>query len=173
MFTYEIIFKRHLTNSSSAYNTLKGTKRKKMKEIQIYCAGIMDALKESENDIMKGWRDEAMDYFSLHNARILSPLRRPHSDDSTLTPREIFELDLIDVQNCDLVLADCSDYGKPQFGTPVEIFYCNHILRKPVIGFYKEEYGVRENSIFQNVLVTNMFKGLTPALDHISNYYLT
>ena len=130
----------------------------------------MDSVSDEPN-IMLDWRNKTKDYFSLHDVRVYNPTDRPHSSVSSLTDKEIFELDMVDVRNSDIILFDARNHGKPQFGSPVEVFYANYILHKPVIGWY-DERGYRENSIFQNVLVSNMFPSLEEALEHIEEFYL-
>jgi nucleoside 2-deoxyribosyltransferase len=136
----------------------------------IYLCGPMDSVTQSE---MEDWRKNATEYFeSYTHVKTLDPCRRPHPKESGLTDKEIFELDIIDVTNSDILLADCRNLNKPTFGTPVEIFLANYIQKKPVIGWYDKKQGYRENSIFQNVLVTRLFPSLEEALDQISCWYL-
>lgn len=137
--------------------------------MKVYLAGIMDSVIDTP-EVMTGWRNQAKDYFAENHCAIsvLDPCRRPHFAD--LTDEEVVALDLKDVENSDVLLADCRDHGKPTFGTPVEIFYMNRILRRPVIGWY-DEMGYRERSIFQNVFVTRMLPSLEQAMDHIIEFY--
>lgn len=142
-----------------------------MKELTLYTAGIIDSVID-QPEIMEGWRNQTMDYFSMYNVKVLNPTRRPHTAD--LNDKEIFNLDLKDINESDIILADCRLHqGKAQFGTPVELFYMNYILKRPVIGWYNGEEGYRDRSVFQNVLVDRFFPSLEEALDHISTYYLT
>jgi nucleoside 2-deoxyribosyltransferase len=140
--------------------------------LTIYLAGIMDDVKDDPS-IMNSWRDKTAQAFTNYNVKTLNPCRRPHSSECTLTDKEIFELDMIDVRASDFILADCRLHkGRSQFGTPSEIFYANYILQKPVIGWYNEGEGYRENSVFQNVLVTNMLPSLDLAIEHIFEFYV-
>ena len=142
-----------------------------MKKESIYLAGPMDAVKDKSD--MCAWRDQAKDFLAENysSLNVLDPVRRPHSSECTLTDKEIVELDLADVEKARLLLVDCRDLGIPVYGTPIEVFYCNRILGKPTIGWYDKEHGYRENSVFQNVFITNMFPSLEEALEHIVDFY--
>jgi hypothetical protein len=140
--------------------------------INIYTIGVMDSVKDDAPELMTGWREQVKEYFSSYDVNIFDPTRRPHSLDSTLSDREIFTLDLIDIKNSDLCIADCRLHnGRSQYGSPIEVFYCSYILGKPVIGWYNKEEGYRKNSVFQNVLISNMFPSLEEAMEHISLFY--
>lgn len=137
------------------------------KEFTIYTAGQMDfATIEEQTD----WRNKTLDYFSNRsNVKVLNPTRRPHGCD--LNDKEVFNLDLIDINNSHIILADCRKINKPMFGTPAEIMYFSYVLKRPVIGWYNKEEGYNDKSVFQNVLVDRFFSSLEEALDHIATYY--
>ena len=144
--------------------------------MKIYTAGMMDSVinNKSNEDLswkMLDWRNKVTDYFTYReDIEILNPTRRSHNDD--LNDKEIFNLDINDIDNSDLIIADCRLHeGLTQFGTPCEIFYFNHILKRPVLGWYNAEEGYRERSVFQNVLVDRLFPSLDRLLDHVSAYY--
>ena len=133
----------------------------------------MDSVRD-EPSIMTGWRNKTKDFFAENGGsiEILDPCRRPHSEDCTLSDKEIFELDMIDVKRSDLLLADCRLHeGRSQFGTPCEIISASYFWNKPVIGWYNKDEGYREKSVFQNVLISNMFPSLEEALEHILDFY--
>jgi nucleoside 2-deoxyribosyltransferase len=136
------------------------------KPLKVYLAGPMDFVSEKEQT---GWRNKATELFNIHEIKALDPCRRPHSAD--LSPREIFNLDLVDIDNSDLILVDCRNMGVPQFGTPCEVFYMNHVLKRPVIGWYDEGREPSKKGIFQQVLIDRKFPSLEEACDHIIGYY--
>ena len=68
-----------------------------------------------------GWRNKTKEYFSNHEVICLDPCRRPHVEN--LTPKEIFNLDVKDLHDSDLLLYDYRNDGIPQFGSPSEIMY--------------------------------------------------
>ena len=132
----------------------------------IYLAGPMDAVTKEQQT---GWRETCKMLVHDHDIKVLDPCRRSHEDD--LTHREIFELDMLDVEECDLIVADCRDYKKPTFGTPCEIFYASYILKKPVIGWYDFEYKPTNIRVFQDALLTREFDNLYLAVDHVLDFY--
>jgi nucleoside 2-deoxyribosyltransferase len=139
-----------------------------MKELKIYLAGPMDRV---SNDEMCAWREKCHMYFQMfEGVRLLDPTRRPHEDD--MNSREIFNEDLNDVRDSDLLLVDTRDLGKPQFGTPCEVFYASYILNKTVLGWFDLDHDPRKHKrIFQEVLLTNEFESLEKALEHIEVHY--
>jgi hypothetical protein len=128
----------------------------------------MDSISKSDQT---GWRNYAKDYLINLGIRSLDPCKRPHSKDCSLSDKEIVQLDLNDVLSANFLLVDSRHKNISMYGTPIEVFYANHILGKPTIGWYDEEHGYNDNSIFQNVLLSNVFPSLDEALDHIGCYY--
>lgn len=140
-----------------------------MKQTIIYTAGPMDFVSQEEQ---RGWRDETNSFFKDYSDyfKVYDPGIRKH--DADLNAKEIFIMDIKDVEKCDLVLADTRYLGKPQFGTPCEIFYASYILKKPVIGWFDEKHDPRKNKrIFLEALLTREFDSLQKALYHIENNY--
>jgi len=125
-------------------------------------AGAMDAV---PREYQENWRKKAADLLSYAGIQTLNPCRRPH--DCDLTYKEIFNLDLQDVRNCDLMLVD-NRKGIKTYGTPCEVFYASYVLKKPVIGWYGDEspFGV-----FQDVLIDRQFPTVEEAVDHIIAFY--
>lgn len=140
-----------------------------MKTIKIYLAGPMDRV---TGDEMCQWRRECHLYFgTIEGVQLLDPTRRPH--ENLMNAREVFNQDLRDVEEADIVLADTRDLGKPQFGTPCEVFYASHILNKTVIGWFDLGHDPRKHKrIFQEALLTNEFDSLEKALEHIEENYV-
>jgi nucleoside 2-deoxyribosyltransferase len=139
-----------------------------MKKTIIYTAGPMDFYTQEEQ---RGWRDKTNSFFEHNNNfKVYDPGIRKH--DADLTAKEIFIMDIRDVEKCDVVLADTRYMGKPQFGTPCEIFYASFILKKPVIGWYDKEHDpTTKKRIFQEALLTREFDSLDKALNHIHTNY--
>jgi len=117
-----------------------------------------------------GWRHQCLELFANSEVKLLDPTRRPH--DCGLTSKEIFQLDIIDVKQCDLVLVDNRNLGIPVFGTPCEVFYASHILGKPVIAWHDKDHAYKKSGVFQDVLFTREFESLEEAADHIRAFYL-
>jgi hypothetical protein len=140
-----------------------------MKTLKIYLAGPMDRVTDNE---MCGWRQKCHEHFDgWEGVELLDPTRRPHAN--SLNPREIFVEDIRDVENADMLLVDTRDLGKPQFGTPCEVFHASYILKKAVFGWFDLDHDPRKHKrIFQEVLLTNEFESLDFALEHIEENYV-
>jgi len=133
----------------------------------IYLAGPMDYATTSQQ---RDWRQKVISLFHTWDVNLLDPTRRPHS--CGLTAKEIFELDIVDINNADLLLTDARQLNIPVFGTPCEVFYASYILRKPVIAWYDEEHKPTKKRVFQEVLYTRELPSLEDAVDHIKAFYL-
>jgi nucleoside 2-deoxyribosyltransferase len=139
-----------------------------MKKTKIYMIGPMDGC---DNSIITPWRDKTKDFFKTYdNVMLLDPTRRPH--DCGLSHREIYQLDLQDVKDCDLALADIRFFNRESTGSACELFYCSEILKKPVIGWLTPDRKAPHIRLFMNQIVTRQFENLDDALDHIVAYYL-
>jgi nucleoside 2-deoxyribosyltransferase len=142
-----------------------------MSRFTIYLAGPMDKMSIKDQT---GWRNECEEFLSDLDVRVLNPCRRPHTAD--LINREIFNLDIKDIDESDLLLMDCralsDNVNVKMFGTPCEVFYMNHILKRPTIGWYNEDSAPSGINVFADVLIDRMFPSLQEALDHIAGFYL-
>lgn len=81
--------------------------------MKIYLCGPINGCSDSE---CNSWRDEAR----LHFSDTLDPMRRDYRGREGDCVNEIVELDKKDVDDCDIVLANCP---KPSYGTSMEIMY--------------------------------------------------
>jgi nucleoside 2-deoxyribosyltransferase len=105
-----------------------------MNKRTIYLCGPMEAVSFSEAN---EWRKRATHLLS-DNCNILDPCRRLHTFEARQMKR-IFELDLRDIRECDIVLVNLDlMYDRPSHGTAQEMFYAHYILNKPVIAFKSE-----------------------------------
>jgi len=137
---------------------------------KIYLAGPMDQVSA---ETMMGWRGLVADYLKPliddGMVKLLDPTRRPHQN--TLTFKEIYNLDLMDVRNCDMILADTRYSPRETWGTSAEIFYASEILRKPVIGWKgSDPCGFRR--VFLDVMVWKQFEDLQEAVNHLQEQYI-
>jgi nucleoside 2-deoxyribosyltransferase len=82
----------------------------------------------------EGWRAEATTILERDGWKTLNPCRRTHSF-QVKEFKKIFELDLRDIQESDIILVNLCDPKIAKNGTAMEVFYANYILRKPVIAF--------------------------------------
>ena len=113
------------------------------------------------------WRNKATEYFGMSDIKTLDPCRRPH--DADLSAREIYELDLKDVKNSDLIFADTRPIDRPSWGTAMEIMYAHEVLHIPVIGWH--EGGVDGRRIFLDAVMSRQFGSMKEAMDHIVAFY--
>jgi nucleoside 2-deoxyribosyltransferase len=98
----------------------------------VYLCGSMEFVSETEG---KEWRSIAERILNQNDVLTLNPYRRAHSFKAEEMKR-IFELDLRDIRECDIVLANMSTMDKiPSHGTAQEMFYAHYVLKKPVIAF--------------------------------------
>jgi nucleoside 2-deoxyribosyltransferase len=116
---------------------------------------------------MCGWRDLATNLLKGANLVTLDPTRRRHSFEQKYMKR-IFELDMVDIRDCDMVLVNLNDDKVPKHGTAMEIFYASYVLRKPVVAF-KEN--VKYHPFFES-LVTEWRSDVSKACDTIVSQYL-
>ena len=129
----------------------------------IYLAGPMENV---SSKVATDWR-EAAKLILNDNFNILDPTRRLHSF-QTKEFKRIFELDLRDIQESDLILVNLCDPKLAKHGTAMEVFYANYILRKPVIAF-KNDPTVKHP--FFEQLVTEWRSNVVEAA-HQCNEYL-
>lgn len=105
-----------------------------MSKRAVYFCGPMEAVTAEE---ARGWRQKAATLLS-DQCNILDPCRRVHTFEARQMKR-IFELDLRDIRDCDIVLVNLNlMYDKPSHGTAQELFYAHYVLHKPVIAFKSE-----------------------------------
>lgn len=99
--------------------------------IAIYLSGPMADCTDEE---MHGWRDEVKDEFTVEVAsgrvRFLDPTARDFRERECVTPDEIIEPDLDEIDESNVILAN---YWKTGTGTAMEIFYAAGCHGKLVI----------------------------------------
>lgn len=132
---------------------------------KIYLAGPMENVAEEE---ATEWRIVAKDYLERAGIICLDPTRRRHNFEQRYMKR-IFELDMIDLRDCDMVLVNLNNDQLPKHGTAMEVFYASYVLRKPVVAFKKEL--TRYHPFFES-LVTEWRSNVIKACDTIIGQYL-
>jgi nucleoside 2-deoxyribosyltransferase len=116
----------------------------------------------------QGWRENARHTLkTYYGISTLDPTRRLHSGDQKHM-RRIFECDLKDIRNCDIVLANLNDDTLPKHGTAIELFYANYVLRKPVVAFKQEL--TKFHPFFESI-VTEWRSDVWKACDTIGREY--
>ena len=131
----------------------------------VYLAGPMEHV--SKDDALV-WRDKASDMLRLHDIKILNPCRRLHNFEKRYMKR-IFELDLRDIQESDIILANLDNPTVAKHGTAMEIFYASYVLRKPIIAFKQDASHIHP---FFESLVTEWRSTVIKACDTIIAEYL-
>ena len=130
----------------------------------IYLAGPMENVGHDE---MTEWRTVATGILSNANITCLDPTRRRHSFEQKIMKR-IFELDMIDIRACDMVLVNLNNDVLPKHGTAMEVFYASYVLNKPVVAF---KGNVKYHPFFES-LVTEWRSDVYKACDTIVSQYL-
>lgn len=133
--------------------------------MKIYLAGPMEHVSKTD---MTDWRDRATYLLSLHDIKTLDPTRRLHKFEQK-EMRRIFECDLKDIRQCDMVLVNLNGDTVPKHGTAIEVFYANFVLHKPVVAF-KEEL-TRYHPFFESI-VTEWRSTVEKACETITEHYL-
>jgi nucleoside 2-deoxyribosyltransferase len=131
---------------------------------KIYLAGPMDFVSQEHQ---MGWRERVK--LMSSGLEFFDPTRRPH--DCGMTNQEIFDSDLKDIEDSDVVLAEVNESGIPVFGTTCEIFYASHVLKKPVYGWYNKQRK-QGKRIFQDVLLEREFSSLEDAIRFLMETYV-
>lgn len=125
----------------------------------------MENVSIEEGTVWRKYMTDRLLYAS--QIKVLDPYRRIHNG----IPKEfkrVFELDLLDIRNADIIIANLCNPQLAKHGTAMEIFYANYILRKPVIAF-KDDPTVKHP--FFEQLVTSWVSTPTEAIDMLLNEY--
>jgi len=130
----------------------------------IYLAGPMEHVSVDE---AKGWRSTAT-HLLAPTCKILNPCRRLHAFEKKYMKR-IFELDLRDIRESDLILANLDDPLVPKHGTAMEVFYAAYVLQIPVVAFKASDSTIHP---FFESLVTEWRSTVDKACDTILSEYL-
>jgi nucleoside 2-deoxyribosyltransferase len=83
--------------------------------------------------------------------------------------KRIFELDLRDIRESDLILANLDNPLVPKHGTAMEVFYAAYILKIPVVAFKASDSTIHP---FFESLVTEWRSTVDKACDTILSEYL-
>ncbi len=130
----------------------------------VYLAGPMEHVSKEEAE---GWRNKAWQHL-VASCVILDPTRRLHNFEKRYMKR-IFELDLRDIQESDIVLVNLDNPTVAKHGTAMEVFYASYVLRKPVVAFKADASIIHP---FFESLVTEWRSDVDKACDTILCEYL-
>ena len=130
----------------------------------VYLAGPMEHVSKEEAE---GWRNKAWNHLEA-SCTILDPTRRLHNFEKRYMKR-IFELDLRDIQESDIILVNLDNPTVAKHGTAMEVFYASYVLRKPVVAFKADASVIHP---FFESLVTEWRSDVNKACDTIICEYL-
>jgi nucleoside 2-deoxyribosyltransferase len=136
-----------------------------MKQRTVYLAGPMEHV--SKEDAI-GWRTSAETILSFADVKTLNPCRRIHNFEQRYMKR-IFELDLRDIQESDIILVNLDNPSIAKHGTSMEVFYASYVLRKPVVAFKADASTIHP---FFESLVTEWRSTVDKACKSIIEEYL-
>ena len=136
-----------------------------MKTRVVYACGPMEHVSKEE---ASGWRSEARRILEGAGCLVLDPTRRLHNFEPRAMKR-IFELDLRDIQESDIILANLDRPEIAKHGTAMEVFYASYVLRKPVVAFKKDASKIHP---FFESLVTEWRSTVDRACDTIISEYI-
>jgi nucleoside 2-deoxyribosyltransferase len=135
------------------------------KKRTVYLAGSMEHVTLAE---AKSWRDIATWQLNQNDVLTLDPTRRVHNFEQRAMKR-IFELDLRDIQESDIILVNLDNPTVAKHGTAMEVFYASYVLRKPVVAFKADASVIHP---FFESLVTEWRSTVDKACDTIIAEYL-
>jgi len=143
-----------------------------MKQRTVYLAGPMEHVSVEES---VGWRNQATNMFEEVNhlymekvIDVLDPTRRVHNFEKRYMKR-IFELDLRDIQESDIILVNLDNPSVAKHGTAMEVFYASYVLRKPFVAFKADASVIHP---FFESLVTEWRSDVSKACETIIEEYL-
>ena len=135
------------------------------KQRTVYLAGPMEHVSVEE---AIGWRTKAELLLWANDVKTLNPCRRVH-DFEVRYMKRIFELDLRDIQESDIILVNLNNPEIAKHGTAIEVFYASYVLRKPVVAFKADASKIHP---FFESLVTEWRSDVIKACDTITSAYL-
>jgi nucleoside 2-deoxyribosyltransferase len=136
-----------------------------MKQRTVYLAGSMEMVSLQE---AQGWRTIAEQLLNFNEVKTLNPCRRVHNFDKRYMKR-IFELDLRDIQESDIILVNLDKPEVAKHGTAMEVFYASYVLRKPIVAFKSDASTIHP---FFESLVTEWRSDVNKACETILSEYL-
>lgn len=139
-----------------------------MKKNYIYLAGPMEGVTE---EYANSWRQQATDTFENAGLEVLDPCRRTLFRDQHVDRNicnRIFKLDLQDIANSTVVLADmrASTTGKG-WGTAMELMFAQTKNKTIIVWTDKDQFP----HPFVNSIATEIHESLEEALDAVNWYY--
>ena len=135
-----------------------------IKKRTVYLAGPMEHV---SLDNAASWRNTAKALLSDHY-ETLDPCRRLHNYEKRYMKR-IFELDLRDIREADILLVNLNDPKLAKHGTAMEVFYAAYVLQIPVVAFKEDNTTIHP---FFESLVTEWRSSVDKACDTILAEYL-
>jgi nucleoside 2-deoxyribosyltransferase len=145
-----------------------------MKKNYVYLAGPMEDCTQSH---MTGWRTQASNILDIHDIPSLDPTRRvsfheqltlaERGDAKQSTCRRIFKMDMQDIANSTVVLADVRRDSGRGTGTSMELMFA-HMKNKIIILWADGDDFIHP---FYESIYTEKYFTLHDCLDAITFYY--
>jgi hypothetical protein len=135
----------------------------------VYLAGAMEGVPEKT---MRGWRDYATSYLADRGIPVKDPCRRKKFHDEPYSQnlsRRIVKMDLQDISECNVVLANLSEEargGGRAWGTLCEIAH-SHTKNKIIVVVMDRGF----NHPFVDFYATEVHHDLDAALTAVKHYY--
>jgi len=140
----------------------------------VYLAGPME---DCTKELMTGWRSYTQNKLSKLEINSLDPTRRVSFHDElylgeTHTPvqsvcRRIFKMDMQDIANSTVVLADIRRDSGRGTGTAMELMFA-HIKNKVIILWANEDDNIHP---FYESIYTEKYFNVDQCIDAVTNYY--
>lgn len=126
----------------------------------IYLAGPMENVSHKEQ---MGWRD--LMTLKLPEWKVLNPVHRSMKDG--YNHRRIYELDVRDVRNSDVIFADLRRGERENIGTSMEVHYA-YTLNIPVVAWAIQD---QKKHPFLEVCVTEWVTDLEKGAEILNEFY--
>jgi len=140
----------------------------------VYLAGPME---DCTKELMTGWRSYTQNKLNKLEINSLDPTRRVSFHDElylgeTHTPvqsvcRRIFKMDMQDIANSTVVLADIRRDSGRGTGTAMELMFA-HIKNKVIILWANEDDNIHP---FYESIYTEKYFNVDQCIDAVTNYY--
>ena len=128
----------------------------------IYLAGKMENVSAKTQN---GWRDYVSPRLTAEGWKVLNPIFRSLKDG--YNHRRIYELDMRDVRESDVILADLRRSNSEGHGTAMEVHYA-YQKNIPVIGYAIKD---QKKHPFLEVCVTEWVVDLNHAIKILNEFY--
>lgn len=125
--------------------------------MKVYLAGRIDTV--DKNRALQ-WREYATKLLENFGFEVINP----YKIDQGSSDKQIFDIALKRVEECDCILVDVTHLPNENTGTAAELMYA-YLNNKIVIGW--QEIPSSKRRIFINILVPTIYNTLDEAIEHV------